>query len=152
MANNDPAMLDPTDTSEENLSRVNQRYALLTMYYASDQDQWVNQEGWLSEDECTWSGVMCGNDVEADGNRRRLQTSSSVTAIVMEDNGMLGSLPADLALLTELTTLNLGGNGITGQLPESFSNLTLLQTLDLSGNNMTGTIPLGVESMTGLSK
>jgi hypothetical protein len=145
MANNDPAMLDPTDTSEENLMRINQRYALLTLYFASDEDQWVSDENWSNEDECSWFGVTCGGDadsatadVEADGNRR-LQ-ALTVTAIEMEENGILGPISADLSLLTELVTLNLSGNGLSGEIPASLSSLVKLTDLILAGNQLSGVL------------
>jgi hypothetical protein len=62
IANNDSAMLDATDTSPANTLRINQRFACLTFFLASEDDQWVNQDNWLNEDECTWFGVTCGDE------------------------------------------------------------------------------------------
>jgi hypothetical protein len=163
MANNDPAMLDPNDTSEENLMRINQRYALLTLYFASEEDQWVSGENWLNEDECSWFGVTCGGDAgnatadagnatadeEADGNRR-LQTMT-VTGIVMVDNGMFGPISADLSLLVKLTDLVLAGNQLSGVLSDfDFSPLASLVTLDLMNNTLEGQIAESLYSLENL--
>ncbi len=43
-----------------------------------------------------------------------------------------GSLSGALSGLTELRTLNLTGNALTGTLPASLATLSKLQTLDLS--------------------
>jgi len=158
MANNDPAMLDPTDTSMENMLRINQRYALLLLYFGSDKDAWVNQENWLNADECTWYGVTCGppveeqtdgtetdifegNVVEEDGARRRhLQSDTTVTVVAMEENGLLGRFPPDLALLMDLVSLNLSGNGLSGPLPASLSTMSSLSELVLGNNAFTGAL------------
>jgi hypothetical protein len=148
MANNDPAMLDPTDTSEENLARINQRYALLLLYFGSDQDAWVNQENWLNADECSWYGVTCGTPaagtdmdtdiIEEQEARRRLQSDATVSVVDLEANGLLGRFPPDLALLTELAILKLGGNGLSGSLPASLSSMVSLTELVLANNDFTG--------------
>lgn len=40
--------------------RVDQRYALATLYYSTNGNSWKNNEGWLEPvDECTWAGVTC---------------------------------------------------------------------------------------------
>ena len=175
MANSDPAMLDPTDMTLENQLRINQRYSLLLLYFGSDQDSWVNQENWLSEDECTWYGVTCGSPTTAeDGGRRNLQASDATATVVnLGENGILGRFPPDLALLTELVSLDLSSNGFDGPLPSSLSTmvsltelslanndfmgplsdtdfepLTSLRTLDLSGNGFSGAI---ADSIYGLS-
>ena len=140
MANSDPAMLDPTDTTFENQLRINQRYSLLLLYFGSDQDSWANQENWLNEDECTWYGISCGPPVAAEGaGRRNLQAGdATVTVVNLEENGILGRFPPDLALLTELVTLNLSGNGFDGPLPSSLSTMVSLTELSLANNNFTG--------------
>jgi hypothetical protein len=140
MANSDPATLDPTDTTFENQLRINQRYSLLLLYFGSDQDSWANQENWLNEDECTWYGISCGPPVAAEGaGRRNLQAGdATVTVVNLEDNGILGRFPPDLALLTELVTLNLSGNGFDGPLPSSLSTMVSLTELSLANNNFMG--------------
>lgn len=179
MANSDPAMLDPTDMSLENQLRINQRYALLLLYFGSDRDSWTNQENWLNENECTWHGVTCGPpvaDVSQEGDaRRHLQSETAVTVVDLESNGIIGRFPPDLSLIAGLVTLNLAGNEFSGTLPTSlssmvslselvlsdnsftgalsgtdFSTLTNLTTLDLAGNGLVGAIPDSIYTLTDL--
>jgi len=156
MANNDPAMLDPTDTSMENQLRINQRYALLLLYFGSDRDSWVNQENWLNADECTWYGVTCGSPVEAtdaagaEGAQRHLQSETTVTAVNLQGNSLMGSLPPDLALLADLTTLNLSENELSGPIPASIYSLASLQLLVLDDNSFTGVISADVANLSSL--
>lgn len=55
MANVDPHLTDPclSDTIE-------QRYALITLYYSTNGEDWATTQGWLGQDqECLWYGVDC---------------------------------------------------------------------------------------------
>ena len=53
--NNDP--LNPNVCS---YPTIDQRYGLATFYYATDGENWLNKQGWLSNQlECNWSGVDC---------------------------------------------------------------------------------------------
>jgi len=53
-----------------------QRYGLLTLYFATSGAQWTNNTGWLDgANECTWAGVVCGGDQEGE---RKLQASFGV--------------------------------------------------------------------------
>lgn len=48
-----------------------QRYGLLTLYFATNGAQWTNSSGWLGDSsECTWAGVVCGGE-----GRRKLSGS-----------------------------------------------------------------------------
>jgi hypothetical protein len=41
-------------------STIEQRYALITLYYATEGANWDTQTGWLgSQQECSWFGVEC---------------------------------------------------------------------------------------------
>lgn len=53
-----------------------QRYGLLTLYFATGGASWTNSTGWLDDaSECTWAGVVCGGDTD---DRRKLQARGVV--------------------------------------------------------------------------
>jgi hypothetical protein len=84
------------------LYRLNQRYALAVLYFTTNGTSWVNSTGWLSSaNECTWymraSSDICNNAF-------RLSTLS------LYNNGLDGSLPAELELLTKLYYMSLNGD------------------------------------------
>ncbi len=59
------------------------------------------------------------------------------TAIDLRDNGLTGNVPADLAELTALTSLDLSDNaGLTGGIPAALLAHTGLTTLDLRGTGV----------------
>jgi len=133
----DPLSLDPLDFSTH--FRIEQRYALLTLWFSSA-EPWSKVSNWLSEDECTWHGVTCG-DLETETRKtRNLQgnTSSTVTAIEIEDNNIVGTIPQDLSVLVDLQRLNLRNNFVRGTLPSVLERLSQLNIMTLNGNALTG--------------
>ena len=59
----------------------------------------------------------------------------------MNNNQISGSLPTELANLSNLVHLSLHANLLFGEIPEEFGRLTLLDTLTLQGNQLTGRAP-----------
>ena len=107
----------------------------------------------------------------------RIETHTILLFIVcLVRNNLIGSLPAELGLLTDLTSLNWEQNTIiTGTIPSAFENLKslrhfsclyctltgkvpswigtgwpLLNVLGLSQNTMTGSIPSSIAELTDL--
>lgn len=132
----DPLQLDPLD-SESNF-RIDQRYALLTLWFNSQSD-WFDQTNWLSDDECTWFGVTCGEPAPENRRERKLQENSTViTRLEIEGNNLQGSIPLDLSLLEDLKILNLASNALAGPIPTTIANLGGLTTVVLTNNALTG--------------
>ncbi|KAG7345697.1 RHS repeat-associated core domain containing protein [Nitzschia inconspicua] len=110
-----------------------QRYALATLYYATggDTGRWTASSLWLTAlNECQWfttsdSSTICSGP------------SNSYLELDLRSNGLTGTLPEEIAMLTDLTTLRLSENGITGSLPSSLSLLSRLEYLDLAANRLT---------------
>ena len=98
--------------------------ALAALYDATDGPNWTNDANWLSSAPVgSWHGIA----TDADGQ---------VTSIDLEDNGLNGYLPAELAGLAKLRTLNLNGNELlSGPLPRAFTGLRL-HTLSLEGTGL----------------
>ncbi len=123
----DPLQLDPTTDQ----FRIQQRYALLTQYFAAD-GSWSNEEGWLTaEDECTWYGVQCA---QVGGGTR----NAVVTVNFAVNN--VGTITPDIAMLTNVTTLNLTGNPWAGGFPTAITNMPQLRILDLENLALTDDI------------
>jgi len=90
--------------TEENRSQLVQRYALLTLWFSSNGLSWGDSSAWLTfQNECTWFGVSCVKNV--------------VSKIELDQNNLEGSLPADISLLTSLTSLRITVNTLRGRLP-----------------------------------
>ena len=65
-------------------------------------------------------------------------------------NRLTGPIPAQLAQLTKLTNLGLSGNRLTGPIPIQLAQLTNLGWLNLGGNRLTGPIPIQLAQLTNL--
>ena len=98
--------------------------ALAALYEATNGSDWTNGTNWLSGAPVgSWNGIATDTD-------------GQVTSIDLEDNGLNGYLPAELAGLAKLRTLNLNGNELlSGPLPRAFTGLRL-HTLSLEGTGL----------------
>lgn len=112
--------------------QLTQRYALLTIWF-STVEAWSSFSGWQTEtNECTWFGINCD--------------SGQVTQIKLVENNLVGSVPADIALLSGLTSLDVIGNRLAGSLPPSMGNFQNLKTVLLADNAYTGRLPDSLDS------
>ena len=142
----DPVELDSIKL--EHRFRIEQRFALLTIWFQSDLD-WYNETNWLTEDECAWKGVTCitvstgmrrsliERDKDNDNDERTLRDGDTVVNTVnLEQNNLQGTLPPDLSLLKNLVSLNLSRNKLSGTVPEEMSSMNLLEEIYLNDNNL----------------
>ncbi len=116
------------------------RAALVALYEATDGPSWTNKENWLSTaplDE--WYGVT------TDSNGR-------VTVLNLRDNNLQGTLPVQLARLTNLRWLNLYVNQLTGTIPTELGRLINLTSLYLGFNKLSAAIPTELGRLTNLEK
>ena len=115
------------------------REALVAFYNATDGENWVNNENWLSDDSVfKWHGIGPSDD----GRR--------VASISLGSNGLTGRLPAELGRLEALVHLELRENDISGTIPIELGQLSRLQSLDLRFNDLTGNVPPALGSLSNL--
>ncbi|MCH7817399.1 MAG: hypothetical protein IIC60_12605 [Proteobacteria bacterium] len=98
---------------------------LVDFYNSTNGTSWTDNNNWLDDSPCGWSGITCEN--------------GSVTRLNVADNGLAGEVPA-LGALSALTNLNLNFNQLTGPLPD-ISGLTQLSSADFFDNQFSGSIP-----------
>nr|QJR84048.1 CARD1-like protein 3 [Phtheirospermum japonicum] len=98
---------------------------------------WTNfPPNWSGADPCGdgWDGIICIN------NR--------VVSITLASINLSGQLSSDIALLSELQTLDLSYNkGMTGPLPAAIGNVGKLSSLILVGCGFSGPIPPSIGSL-----
>jgi hypothetical protein len=99
---------DPLYNGSEHSYRLYQRYALAVLYYATNGTDWNGKRGWLSNaSECEW---YTASDVDiCDG-------SSRLSVLDLHDNGLDGSIPTELELLTDLETMYFEGFALSGKI------------------------------------
>ena len=103
--------------------------ALMALYRATDGENWRDNTNWGNKDVLLsdWYGVKTKN--------------GAVTEIRLTYNNLAGTLPAEIAELTQLHSLVLDQNTLTGSIPNELSLLQKLGILDLSHNHFSGPIP-----------
>ena len=102
--------------------------ALVALYQATGGDNWTNNEGWLTDTPLgDWYGVNLLRDGRVDD-------------LDLENNNLIGEIPAELADLTA-RYLVLSKNQLSGEIPEGLCSQA---TLNLSHNQLSGQIPQGI--------
>eukprot|EP00588_Corethron_pennatum_P014029 CAMPEP_0194279360 /NCGR_PEP_ID=MMETSP0169-20130528/13881_1 /TAXON_ID=218684 /ORGANISM="Corethron pennatum, Strain L29A3" /LENGTH=357 /DNA_ID=CAMNT_0039023769 /DNA_START=66 /DNA_END=1139 /DNA_ORIENTATION=- len=113
-----------------------QRYAVATIAYATDYENWNDSGNILSsENECEWEGTVV-DSFKINCNRQNV-----VTNLDIDENNAGGFLPAEIGLLTGLSVINMDDNQIGGSIPPSIGDLSRLRVLDLDSNRLTGVLP-----------
>lgn len=130
LAEEDPLKLDPSHPLEELL----QRFILAYFFFSTGGDvEWENHYKFLTKKSvCDWNdkthGVFCNEN-------------NQVTAIVMPEVGLAGTIPHDIGLLSNMETFNLTRNELSGSIPPSIGIWSSLKTFDLRDNVLTGPMP-----------
>jgi len=116
-----------------------EREALMALYNATRGYNWSIKVGWngAAGTECDWYGVGC--------------SYGHVSRLILNDNSLSGSIPAELGNLTNLTSLYLNINSLTGSIPPELGNLTNLTFFSLANNSLSGSIPAELGNLTNLT-
>lgn len=120
-----------------------ERAALLSLVQDADGKAWSSRlRGWSADSSvptCDWDGVTCR--ITMDGG-----AAPAVVELALPAKGLSGTIPAELGLLTELTSLNMANNIMRGSIPRELAGLEKLVTLNLTETFLTGTLPQRFES------
>jgi hypothetical protein len=130
LVDEDPLQLVPPSL------QLDQRYALLVAWYHST---FTTQTNWLTaENECTWYGVRCEGAV--------------VTEIDFAwDNGYVGIIPSDIAILSSLTLMDFEVSDMSGStFPDSIGTLGNLEVLFTRESGLGGPIPTSFQGLSNL--
>ncbi|MFI3315736.1 MAG: discoidin domain-containing protein [Rikenellaceae bacterium] len=115
------------------------RDILMELYYATDGDNWYNNDNWgSSADLGDWDGI----DTDDEGN---------VIEIYLPESNLTGEIPNMIGDLEHLQYINLSGNHISGPIPDAIGNLSNLQQLHLYSNELTGEIPWSISTLSNLT-
>ncbi|KAI8835775.1 hypothetical protein BJ741DRAFT_606884, partial [Chytriomyces cf. hyalinus JEL632] len=91
------------------------------------------------------NGILIENCGITGGIPSELAALTMLPSLSIRKNSLSGSIPTEIGLLTRLSSLELDGNGLTGRIPTELGNLkNLTIRCNLSNNLLTGPIPLGL--------
>jgi hypothetical protein len=143
----DPIVYNNNGSEEPDTWRLTQRYALVTLFHATDRDA-SNQpysnrttaSRWFeNDDECTWNGIECNDE-------------NQVSRVDWYGRKVIGYLPDDVGLLTHLVFFGIAANLIRGTLPSTIGLWTDLSVFSIFETQVMGTIPDGVAHWTNITE
>ncbi|KAJ8619957.1 hypothetical protein MRB53_028486 [Persea americana] len=120
--------------------------------------------GWnSSSDPCfnQWKGITCNSQLSVKKvaledlglagifNANSICAVKSLSVLSIQNNGIHGEVPAEIAGCNHLTHLYINDNQFTGILPASLVRLNNLKRLFISNNNFSGELP-GLAKISGL--
>jgi len=121
------------DVLEFNGERIRQRFAMTVFFCEQDGGEWLENDMWLSDlHECDWYN-MIGLDP--------CNRVEQMEMIRISGNGLQGTLPSELSILSTIYEFTASDNLITGTFPGDYSGLTELDTLVVAFNQFSGEIP-----------
>ena len=111
--------------------------ALQAIYNNTGGPNWTTRTRWLTSDEpSSWYGVTV--------------SAGHISGLNLSNVHLKGSIPPQLASLTQLQTLDLSSNQLTGAIPPELGSLANLETLDLGSNPLISTLPPQLGSLSKL--
>ncbi|MYD13351.1 MAG: hypothetical protein F4X00_06965, partial [Gemmatimonadetes bacterium] len=128
-----------TATAEvEIVFTLSDRQVLDSIFQLNGGKNWTDTTNWLSSEPLSeWYGV-------------ETNAAGKVAGLLLDSNGLTGSIPGLVADLEDLVTLDLSGNDLTGNIPGALNELQQLRDLVLDGNALEGLLPPGLGNMAGL--
>jgi len=111
---------------------------LVSLYQATDGDNWTTSWDLSDCDVCSYFGITC------DENGR-------VSRIELDENNLTGFIPSEIGEFTNLVSLDLAENTLSGSIPSNIGQLTTLTGLMLTANQLTGNIPPEIGNLVELS-
>jgi len=111
-----------------------QRYALATLYFATNGVQWSESGDWITPtDECEWFGISGCEEAEDAG-----YTDHTITAINLKENRLEGTIPPEIfEFVPSIITFNLATNQVSGPIPKEIGMLQDIDILELAENQLT---------------
>lgn len=76
---------------------------------------------------------------------------TDLASISLTNSTLSGTIPTEIGALTQLRRLWLYNNDLTGQIPDALNNLPLLEVVELHSNEFVGDMPAGVCTSIGQS-
>ncbi|CAB9528146.1 Leucine Rich Repeat [Seminavis robusta] len=161
-------ILDDPTVEEYSNWRIQQRYALATVYFSTGGETWAENDYWLSYivHECNWygkksfalkeslvhvyDGYLEGLFPSTDPPPATCHKDGSYQHLWLDQNNLVGSLPRELYMLTSLKTLSTGLNQLFGTIATEIGQLSQLEGLAVFSHENGGTIPSEIELLTHL--
>jgi Leucine-rich repeat (LRR) protein len=131
-------------------ARRRQRFVLATLFYSTrGQRWWLQKDGWLDPaiHECEWHSSTKSVRTSHAERTTSICVDEEYRILDLTRNELRGTIPAEIALLTGLTSIVLESNFVSGMIPSHVGGLTNLQTFSVLDNFLSGTLPSALGDM-----
>jgi Leucine-rich repeat (LRR) protein len=149
-----------------------ERLALVALFKSTGgPTDWDDKEGWEElekDEEADLDGASGVQELDAEGRVTKLLLNetglagplpgieilqlSALQSLNLEDNRLIGVIPAELGQLGALTLLSLSGNQLSGSIPPELGQLGALTHLYLQDNQLSGSIPAELGQLGALTE
>jgi len=120
------------------LERRIEKQILIKFYHSTGGTGWKENAGWLTnQNVCNWHGVTCEDNDE-------------IIELVLKENNLIGTIPSEIGMLTNLRRLILSNNKFSSNIPSQIGQLSNLADLHLYMNKISFTIPSQIGQLTNL--
>ena len=134
------ALDNPLSASAQTGTASTDRAALVALYNATGGANWTHNTNWLSNRPIgEWQGVTTDND-------------GRVTQLTLGETNLVGSIPAELGNLSNLSGLYLYRNRLSGEIPSELGNLSSLKRMSLDRNQLSGEIPSALGNLSNIER
>lgn len=114
-----------------------ERSALISIYQSTNGTSW-SQTWDLTKDPQNWYGIKIKNH--------------AVSAINLRGNALSGNFPSNLAVFTDLVSLDLSNNNLKGEVSQSLGILSNLISLSIDDNYLTGDPTSAIAPLSSLAE
>ncbi|GKZ01560.1 hypothetical protein MPSEU_001106500 [Mayamaea pseudoterrestris] len=139
------------DPQSQSLNDVSIRYGLASFYFATNGSHWYNHTHWLSTKHvCHWymDDFVPYESVKYDSAAENC-LSRGFYQLSLLNNNLVGTIPNEFAMVSNLHLLRLGDNALTGTISDKvWASWATVQGLQLQGNFLSGTISSAIGLLT----
>ena len=121
-----------------------ERYVLAVLYYSTSGPDWslLSDIPYLSgTSACTWNNGAEPDTFEEFGVYCATGNQTSVDRVVLNESNLIGPLPWELVLLTNLVAIVLDFNEVSGTIPSRITELTKLELFWALDTSLSGSLP-----------
>ncbi|CAB9523884.1 Leucine Rich Repeat [Seminavis robusta] len=148
--------------------RIQQRFAMSTLFFATGGENWQSNDNWLNHTihECEWymkpdlalqdtlkwvyPGYLKDFFPPSEPPPTKCNDVGAVQHLWLDQNNLVGSVPAELYMLTSLKTLSIGFDRLVGTISTHVGALTALEGLAFNLIYNAGAIPTEIGLLTNL--
>ena len=141
---------DPiTMTPGRSIRTALERYVMAVLYYTTNGPSWNNHQ-LNRNDVCTWNEQISDDIPDTWTGVACSVSGGTIDSLSLWRNNLVGPVPWELVLLTDLKSIIFNDNRLSGSIPTRISELSTLETFVLRSNKLEGGLPATISPVTSV--